>query len=146
MNKLSMNERETIVGLLRSGWSERLGEALTGRPFAAVESRPGSSRQNVPAIPKCPPTKNRPPSPKWPPIPASRAAPESSRPFIVAECDKGRNATAIYQDLVEHHAYDGAYDAVKRFVRTLRKDEPKISCRFETAPGADYVEYCVIIC
>jgi hypothetical protein len=75
----------------------------------------------------------------------SRSACEPYRLFIVAEFGKGRNATAIYKDLVEHHAYDGAYDAVKRFVRTLRKDEPKISCRFETAPGVDYVEYRVML-
>jgi hypothetical protein len=48
---------------------------------------------------------------------------------------QGSTTTAIFQDLVERYAYDGAYDAVKRFVRTLRKDEPKNSCRFETDPG-----------
>jgi transposase len=50
---------------------------------------------------------------------------------------EGRNATAIYQDLVEHHGYSGSYDAVKRFVRNLRKREPKVSCRFETEPGQE---------
>ena len=78
-----------------------MGEAFTGRPFAAVESRPGSSWQNGPAIPKCPPTQNQPPNPKWPPIPAGRAAPKLSRPFIVAECGKGGVVHGSYQSVME---------------------------------------------
>ena len=50
---------------------------------------------------------------------------------------KGRNAVAIYQDLVEHHGYDGAYNAVMRFVGKLRPAEPKVSCRLETDPGQE---------
>jgi len=42
---------------------------------------------------------------------------------------------AIYQDLVEHHGYTGAYNAVKRFVRSLCPTTAKVSCRFETEPG-----------
>ena len=65
----------------------------------------------------------------------SSAAP--FRDFIVGELKKGRNATAIFQDLVVHRGYSGSYDAVKRFIRKLRKREPKISCRFETEPGQE---------
>jgi hypothetical protein len=57
--------------------------------------------------------------------------------FIEAELAKSRNATAIYQDLVEHHAYDGSYDAVKRFARRIRPTNLKVSCRFETEIGAE---------
>ena len=67
----------------------------------------------------------------------TRSACEPHRGFIEAELGKGRNAVAIYQDLVEHHGYGGAYNAVKRFVRKLRVDDPKISCRFETEPGQE---------
>lgn len=67
----------------------------------------------------------------------SRSICEPHRTFIESEVAKGRNAVAIYQDLVEHHGYTNAYDAVKRFVRTLRPVESKISCRFETAPGQE---------
>jgi DNA replication protein DnaC len=58
-------------------------------------------------------------------------------PRIEEEITKRRTATAIYQDLVEHHGYTGSYDAVKRLARTLRKIDPKISCRFETEPGQE---------
>ena len=57
----------------------------------------------------------------------SRSACEPHRPFIADEIAKGRNAMAIYQDPVEHHGYDGAYNAVKRFVRKLQPDAPPSS-------------------
>src|SRR5580658_7912545 len=70
-------------------------------------------------------------------LPSSRSSCEPHRSFIEAEAAKGRNAVAIYQDLVEHHGYDGAYNAVKRFVGKLRPAQPKVSCRFETDPGQE---------
>lgn len=67
-----------------------------------------------------------------------RSTCEEHRAFITEERAKGRNATAIYQDLVEHHAYGGSYDAVKRLVRTIAPvDPPYAKCRFETAPGVE---------
>ena len=69
---------------------------------------------------------------------AKRSSCEPHRPFIEAEFAKGRNAVAIYQDLVEHHGYVGAYNAVKRFVHSLRDGgDRKSHCRFETAPGEE---------
>jgi transposase len=68
----------------------------------------------------------------------TRSSAEPHRGFIEAEFAKRRNSMAIYQDLVEHHGYEGSYDAVKRLARKLRgKREPKISCRFETEPGQE---------
>jgi len=65
----------------------------------------------------------------------TRSSAEPHRAFIEAELAKRRNSMAIYQDLVEHHGYDGSYDAVKRYARRVRPSDPKVSCRFETAPG-----------
>jgi hypothetical protein len=73
----------------------------------------------------------------------SRSNCEVHRAFI--DASKGRNAVAIYQDLVEHHGYAGAYNAVKRFVGKSRSHDPKISCRFESLVGADYVEFRVML-
>jgi transposase len=67
----------------------------------------------------------------------SRSSCSEHAAFIEAGLAKGRNATAIYQDLVEHHAYDGSYDAVKRFARRIRPADLKISCRFETGPAEE---------
>lgn len=85
------------------------------------------------------PTDSKPRTP--PEVPAdsgrTRSACEPHRAFSKTEVEKVRNGVAIYHDLVEHHGYDGSYDAVKRFVRKLRTREPKISCRYETAPGQE---------
>lgn len=67
----------------------------------------------------------------------TRSSAEPFREFIEAELNKGRNAKAIFEDLVMHHGYDGSYDAIKRLARTLRKRESKLSCRFETEPGQE---------
>jgi len=67
-----------------------------------------------------------------------RSTCEEYRVFIMAERAKGRNATAIYQDLTEHHGYTGSDQAVRRFVRTITPvDPPYAKCRFETAPGQE---------
>jgi len=69
---------------------------------------------------------------------STRSSCEEHRSFIEAETNQGRNAKAIYQDLVEHHGYIGAYDAVKRFVRALEPaHESYVKCRFETPPGQE---------
>jgi transposase len=40
--------------------------------------------------------------------------------FIELSLSRGRNAKAIYQDLVDDHGFTGRYQSVKRFVRKLR--------------------------
>lgn len=150
-----MAERETILGLLRLGWSARRIERETGHRRETV------ARYGREAGLLLPPSRAEPPAPAGASKPASdgevatdlaaasvsantsgasiatRSACEPHRDFIEAAVAAGRNAVAIYQDLVEHHGYDGAYNAVKRFVRKLRPHESKVSCRFETAPGQE---------
>ena len=57
--------------------------------------------------------------------PQSARSPSASAclPFhelIEAELAKGRNATGIWQDLVDRSSFTGAYESVKRYVRKLR--------------------------
>jgi transposase len=137
MNELSVTERERIVGLLRLGWSERRVGRETGHHRLTVRriarelaEGPKVDRQAVlEAVAG--------PAPEEPQAmrTTSRSSCEPHRAFIEAELAKGRNATAIFQDLVEHHGYEGSYNAVKRFVHQLKPFEPWVSCRFETAPG-----------
>ena len=142
VNKLSMTEHETILSLLRLGWSERR-IAREGDHHRATIRRIRREAGLLPAKCTTPievPTDPVRSEPQSVPevatdLPRSRSSCERHRSFIEGEASKGRNAVAIYQDLVEHHGYSGSYDAVKRFVRKLRKREPKISCRFETEPG-----------
>ena len=45
---------------------------------------------------------------------------EAYREMIELELSRGRNATGIWQDLVDGHGFTGGYQSVKRFVRKLR--------------------------
>lgn len=148
MNRLSMDERQTIVGLLRLGWKQRRIARETGfhratiRRIALEVAEDDPRCTTLAKVAADPETASQPKCTTAPEVatdsPRSRSACEPHRPFIEAEVAKGRNAVAIYQDLVEHHGYTGAYNAVKRFVGKLRPPgNPKVSCRFETAPGQE---------
>lgn len=53
-----------------------------------------------------------------------------------------RNATAIYQNLVDQFGFDGAYNSVKRFIARLRQREPYQFDRLAFLPGEEMqVEY-----
>ena len=62
---------------------------------------------------------------------------EPHRAFIEAQLRLGRNATAIYQDLVDTHGFAGRYNSVKRFVARLRVREPEQFDRLSFAPGEE---------
>ena len=47
----------------------------------------------------------------------------------------GRNATAIYQELVDRFGFAQRYNSVKRFCRALRGREPEQFDRLEFLPG-----------
>jgi len=105
-----MTERETILALLRLGWTLRRIERETGHrretigrygreagllpPKAAkVATDPGESVVAAPATVTEAATNPGPPE-------RTRSRCEEHRDFIEAETAKGRNAMAIYQDLV----------------------------------------------
>src|SRR6202044_1885292 len=68
----------------------------------------------------------------------SASACEPFREFIEAELAKGRNAMAIWQDLVDGHGFGERYASVKRFVRKLRgSSAPEARVVIETAPGEE---------
>jgi PAS domain S-box-containing protein len=79
-------------------------------------------KNRTPPRPKCPPTFRRGTRLENAALAVLRSGSTGSEhaAFIEAERVKGRNATALYQDIVEHHAYDGSYDAVKRVARRIR--------------------------
>ncbi len=122
-----MDERQTIIGLLRLNWPERRIARETGFRRATIrriarEAAADLSKCTTPgevatdprpaemaADPKCTSPPEVPTD-----LARSRSGCEPYRGFIEGEAAKGRNAVAIYQDLVEHHGYPGAYNAVKR--------------------------------
>ncbi len=65
---------------------------------------------------------------------------EANRNFIEESLDKGRNAVAIYQDLVDGHGFTASYKSVARFVARLRRERGLQDgpCGvIETAPGEE---------
>ncbi len=58
--------------------------------------------------------------------------------FVELSLSKGRNAKAIYQDLVDDHGFAGRYQSVKRFVRQLRgRPGPQACAVIVTPPGEE---------
>ena len=77
VNELSMTERETILGLLRLGWSERRIAREGGHHRTTVRRirhEAGLGAQSVPPRAKCPPTRRPPRRATWPPIQRRLAA------------------------------------------------------------------------
>ncbi len=63
---------------------------------------------------------------------------EVHREAIEVGLSRGRNAMAIWQDLVDSCGFAGGYQSVKRFVRKLRgKQSPEACAVIETAPGEE---------
>src|SRR5271157_1369439 len=68
----------------------------------------------------------------------SASACEAYREAIEAGLSKGRNAKAIWQDLVDAYGFAGGYQSVKRFIRKFRGKQSPVACAvIETAPGEE---------
>jgi len=157
-NVLSEEKRQQVIALGRLGWSLRRIQGTTGirretaseylrsagiairapgrwgrseaKPAIQVSHRPGHSRQlgegktghrdvhRVQSIDQC--------------------ACEAHREFIESSLAKGRNAMAIWQDLVDGHRFTHAYASVRRFAAKLRVSAQKDACAIiVTAPGEE---------
>jgi hypothetical protein len=70
----------------------------------------------------------------------SASACEPYREVIELGLSHGRNAMAIWQDLVDGHGFAAGYQSVKRLVTKLRESPtPEARVVIVTAPGEDYV-------
>src|SRR6266567_1025129 len=139
--------RETISGYLRAA-----GIAVRGR------GRPRESKPK-PAISMEVSTDSGPPKPATKgevstdlaPMPRPGRAPSASacepyRELIAGALERGRNAMAIWQDLVDDHGFGARYASVRRFVLTLRgASSPEARVVITTAPGEDYGESPVMV-
>ena len=67
----------------------------------------------------------------------ARSACEEHRDWIEQQVVLGRNAQAIYQDLVERFGFTHRYNSVKRFVRSMRAHEPERFDILDAAPGEE---------
>ena len=139
MNVLKPHLQTTIATLLAKGASQRKIERVTGidrKTIRAYQQRLAEERANSPGVATGSAQQIPPP---WPPAPVevTPSACEPHREFIEAQVRLRRNATTIYQDLVDRFGYDGRYNSVKRFVRRLCAAKPEQFDRLEFAPGEE---------
>jgi transposase len=157
-NVLNEEKKQQVVALGRLGWSLRRiqratqirRETVAGYLRAAgIPVRPpgGWGRHPAPAKPangvitefgaelKTGATPTREPQPSRSPS-ASACAPY--RDAIELGLSRGRNAMAIWQDLVDTCGFASSYQSVQRFVRKLQGSQPPEPCAvIETAPGEE---------
>jgi transposase len=139
VNVLKPHLQTTIATLLATGTSQREIERVTGIDRKTIRTywqRLAAERANSPGVATGSPVQIPPP---WPPasLAMTVSACEPHRAFIEGQVRLRRNATAIYQDLVDRFAFDGAYNSVKRFVRKLCSREAEQFDRLEFAPAEE---------
>ena len=108
-------------------WEEPNGLKSPGREVVATGTGGDPGQNPLP----------RPPA-FWEKLPKhARSACEGRREWIQEQVRLGRNAMAIYQDLVERFGFTHRYNSVKRFVRGLKAKDPKQYDRLEFPPGEE---------
>lgn len=156
---MSDDKRQQVIALGRIGWPLRRIEKETGvrretagayLRAAGIAVRPsGAWGRRSPAKP----ANEVPPDPAEPAKPANEVSPDSGTPeparrvtashceafldFIELSLTKGRNAKAIWQDLVDDYGFTGRYASVKRFVRRLRGNALEPRAVIVTPPGEE---------
>jgi len=155
-NVLDEEKKQQVIALGRLGWSLRRIQRETGvrretisayLKEAGVELRPPRGRR-LPAKPASR-AEEVPPDSDDESASAIRPAAQPGRSPTASACEayreaievglsQGRNAKAIWQDLVDICGFTGAYQSVKRFVRKLRGKASAEACAvIETAPGEE---------
>jgi hypothetical protein len=164
-NVLDQTKQQQILALGRLGWSLRRieqavsvrRETVSGYLKAAGIPVQGRGRRSEskpkPAISEQVSTDSGPPKPATRAevstdhtlVPQPGRAPSASacepyRELIERALEGGRNAMAIWQDLVDAHGFEARYSSVRRFVQTLRPTTPEPHAVITTAAGEDYGE------
>jgi transposase/5S rRNA maturation endonuclease (ribonuclease M5) len=157
MNVLKPDKKAALVTLLKNNVSQREISRKAGidrktiRKYGRQFNIIPSPNKNVSAPytglvatgPDKDPNQNPPPRPPVIPVDTqkipfhARSACEPHRKWIEQQVRLGRNAMSIYQDLVEQFNFENKYNSVKRFVRGLKKNTPKLFDRLEYLPGEE---------
>ncbi len=148
-NVLNDTTQQQIIAFGRLGWSLR-----------RIQQATGVRRETVSAYLKAAqvPVRGRGGQPRvWPPKPAitpevstdlsspvrpgrapSASACDPYRELITGALARGRNAVAIWQDLVDDHGFPAGYASVRRFVRRVQGARPvEARAIITTAPGEE---------
>jgi transposase len=153
-NVLSEEKKQQVIALGRLGWSLRRIQGATrirretaasylkaagiairppgawgrGEPKPAIEVTTDFGAESAGGTT---------PEPQPGRSPASSAS-EPYREAIELGMSRGRNAMAIWQDLMDGHGFTAGYQSVKRFIHKLRgSPTPEARVVIETAPGEE---------
>ena len=130
-NEVSQHEISRKTGIDRKTVRKLAHAMAAARSWDGSNSPMATGSDGLPG--QIPPP--RPPAPGAG-LPAhARSACEGHREWIEAQVRLGRNATAIYQELVDRFGFTQRYNSVKRFCRALRTQEPEQFDRLEFLPG-----------
>src|SRR5262245_8467502 len=155
-NVLSEEKKQQVIALGKLGWTLRRIEQATGvrretasaylRAAGIMVRQPGGWGRRAAAKPANegevitdfirPFSEKQPFS--LPPSNPSASACEPYRETIELGLNRGRNAMAIWQELVTAHGFNGGYQTVQRFVRKLHgASGPDAVGIIETSPGEE---------
>jgi transposase len=143
---LSDDKKQQVLALGRLGWPLQRIEEATG-----IRRETASNYLKAAGIPVGAPGAwgRRPPKPAnevstdltWPERPGRAPAASACEPYrelIEAALASGRNATAIWQDLVDDHGFVARYASVKRYVSKLKASAaPEAHPSIFTPPGQE---------
>lgn len=154
-NVLSDDKKQQVVALGRLGWSLRRIEAAVHirretiggylRAAGIAVRPPGGWGRLAPAKPANEvitdfgaESDRITPAPPPPPFRRSSASTcEPYRELIELALSQGRNAMAIWQDLVDHHHFSASYQSVRRFAGKLQAATPEARVVIETGRGEE---------
>ena len=137
--------RETASSYLRAagialrppGWPSTSKPAIGVTTDSAAE-KPATAASSEPDPPKPAMVVTTDSEPEKALANCAASACEPYRDAIELALSQGRNATAIWQDLVDQNGFAGGYQSVKRFVRRLRgKHVPEARAVIVTGPGEE---------
>ena len=138
MNELNMSLQHSILALAAHGWSRRriareldINRETVGRYLQLARSKPAIS------IPGSESADSPNPAISTPGSAGRQSVCLPWAPQIEAAVSAGLSAQRIYQDLMAEEGFVGSYQAVKRFVRQLRKLQPEAFVRIEVEPGTE---------
>ena len=148
-NVLNNTTQQQIIAFGRLGWSLRRIQQATGvrretvSAYLKAAQVPVRGRGGQPRVwPPKPATTPGVSTDLSPPIRPGRAPSASAcdpyRELIQGALARGRNAIAIWQDLVDDHGFPAGYASVRRFVRRVRGAQ-SVAARaiITTAPGEE---------
>ena len=131
--------RETISGYLKAaGITVRSrGRPSESKPKPAISEEVSTDSGGTKPATRVEVSTDLAPAPRPGRAPSASAC-EPYRELIVEALGRGRNAMAIWQDLVDDHGFVGRYASVRRFVVKLRgTSSPEARVVITTAPGEE---------